>query len=349
MKRKIKFSVYPLAVIAMSLFIVGCSDDDQEPKFSLTLEVNPGEAGDVTGAGTYEAWTRVPITATAGEGWEYVRWTGATGYVDDASSAETMVTMPGYDISLTANFQEEIVYPVYGDGVTDIDGNEYITVIIRNMEWMAENLRVTRYNNGDAIPMDLSDSEWTITTEGACAVYDHNHWGADGIDSPAEMADAYGKLYNWFAIDDARGLCPEGWHVASFIDWTELVAYLLTEYGFHNDWGSDDSEGVGNALRSCRQVDSPLGDDCNTSEHPRWDAHSIHYGFDKFGFSALPGGYRNLNGYYEGIGNGGFWWTSTEYSVEYAHCSGMRKYDGSVDHIGYVNKSLGFSVRCVKD
>jgi len=336
------------AVILSLVAIIGCSDDNPEPKFTLTLEANPREAGDVTGAGAYEGGTQVEISAHAGEDWEFVEWSGAIDYADDPSSAETRVTMPGYDIALAANFQEEAVYPIYGDGVTDIDGNAYITVIIRNMEWMAENLRVTRYINGDAIPTGLGNEDWAITTEGAYAVNDHNQPNADGINSPAEMVDAYGKLYNWYAIDDPRGLCPEGWHVASFIDWTELVAYLLTEYDFHNDWGSDDSEGVGNALKSCRQVDSPLGGDCETSVHPRWDAHSIHHGFNEFGFSALPGGYRNHSGSYYGIGISGFWWTSTEYSAEYAHDPGIRKDDGSASHNTYGNKRLGFSVRCVK-
>ncbi|MDV7399188.1 FISUMP domain-containing protein, partial [Arthrospira platensis SPKY1] len=66
-------------------------------------------------------------------------------------------------------------------------------------------------------------------------------------------------------------------------------------------------------LKSCRQEDSPLGGDCNTPEHPRWEAHPVHFGNNKTGFSALPGGSRNYTGnYYYGLGTIAYWWTSTQ-------------------------------------
>ena len=219
--------------------------------------------------------------------------------------------------------------------VLDIDGNEYKTVKIGDQIWMAENLRVTKYNNGDPIPTGLSDDDWGDTTEGVYAIYNNSDY----------MLEAYGKLYNWYAVDDDRGLCLEGWSVPSDADWTQLIDYVVDQ-GYPNEL--DNPDGAGNALKSCRQVDSDLEGDCDTSEHPRWDSHSTHYGFDEFGFSALPGGNRRTNGSFNGIGRYGGWWSSTEGSSAHAWNRAMYRSDGNVNRSNG-NKANGFSLRCVRD
>ena len=94
------------------------------------------------------------------------------------------------------------------DTVTDIDGNVYQTVPIGDQLWMAENLKVTHYNNGDEIPTGYSNSAWSNLSTGAYAVYDDNE----------SNADTYGYLYNWYAVDDWwHGVCPDGWHVPYMI------------------------------------------------------------------------------------------------------------------------------------
>ncbi len=241
-------------------------------------------------------------------------------------------TKPKYDI-------------IYGGGVTDIDGNEYATVIIGNQEWTAENLRVTRYNNEDDIPTGLSDEDWGNTTDGAYAIYDYNHFNADGINSPEEMVAAYGKLYNFYAVDDERGLCPEGWHVPSDDDWTQLVNYVVAQ-GFPNISNASPIV-AGNALKSCRQVDSPLGG-CNTSEHPRWEWTSKHHGFDEFGFSALPGGSRYSSGSYGNIGQTGDWWESLESSSSFVSSRFMLSNYGDMGRFRSF-RGYGHSVRCLRD
>ncbi len=230
--------------------------------------------------------------------------------------------------------------------VYDIDGNKYRTIKIGYQIWMAENLRVTRYRNGDAISTGLSRTEWQNTTGGAYAIYDHNHNSADGINSPGEMVAAYGKLYNWYVTSDPRGLCPAGWSVASDDDWTQLVDYVATQ-GFPNE---NIIGGAGNALKSCRQVGSPLGGDCDTSEHPRWGPNDPHwgYGFDEFGFSALPGGDRRTNGSFYGLGSFGLWWSATEFSDTDAWGRIMFSDGGLVFRYGPYKRG-GFSVRCVRD
>jgi len=89
-------------------------------------------------------------------------------------------------------------------------GNVYDVVTMGDQLWMAENLRVTRYRNGDEIPTGLSADNWEETDDGAFIIFDYDHSTASGIDSPEEMADIYGKLYNWHAVNDPRGLCPKG-------------------------------------------------------------------------------------------------------------------------------------------
>jgi len=228
--------------------------------------------------------------------------------------------------------------------VKDIDGNEYKTVKIGDQWWMAENLRTTRYRNGDAIPTNLTNIQWQDTPFGAYAIYPHGN--VDGINSEAEMVAAYGKLYNWNAVVDSRGLCPPGWHVPTDAEWTELVNYVEAQ-GYPDQW--NDPNGAGNALKSRRQVNSPLGEPWATSEHPRWNSYDTMHGLDVFGFSALPGGHR---GYYGGgygyFGVGGFWWSSTEAYTYRAWYRLLYYVNGSVSR-NYKVKRYGSSVRCLRD
>ena len=145
--------------------------------------------------------------------------------------------------------------------VVDHDGNLYNTVVIGTQEWMASNLRVSTYNNGDPIPTGLDNSSWQNAAAGAYAVYPHSL--INGLNSDEDVLDAYGALYNWHAVNDSRGMCPDGWHVASDAEWSQLTIYLIDNY-------SDVfSSNVGIKLKSCRQVNSPVGGECDTNDHPR--------------------------------------------------------------------------------
>ncbi len=251
------------------------------------------------------------------------------------------------------NAEQSIVKQIVGEtktshngqpvaGVTDIDGNFYPSVIIGNQEWMAKNLRVTRYKNGDIIPTDLDNTDWEETKEGAYGVYPHTL--IHGLDTEIEVVKTYGKLYNWYAVADTRGLCPIGWHVPSDAEWVELMNYVVAQ-GYPN---SNTVNGAGNALKSCRQVFSPLGGNCVTSEHPRWDSDDTNHGIDAFGFSALPGGIRAGGGSYGDVGTYGYWWSSEEGSA-----IGAWEWDMSYGYGGisrdYGDKWLGASIRCLRD
>ncbi len=211
--------------------------------------------------------------------------------------------------------------------VTDIDGNTYNTVQIGNQCWMAENLKTTTYRNGNPIPNITNDSIWRNLTTGAYAWYGNDiNW-----------RDLYGGLYNWHTTVCANGLCPLGWHVPTDDEWTTLTNFIGGTVSPH-----------GNELKSCRQVNSPLGDTCNTTEHPRWNQNSDDWGTDDFGFSALPGGNRNSFGTFNGIDIGGNWWSSSGNSSTNAWYRSLYYFNGFVE-AGDKNKIKGFSVRCLRN
>ena len=263
-----------------------------------------------------------------------------TGVSTDASFT---YSMPSEDITLTANFVKAEI--TSGGGVTDHNGNEYETILIGDQEWMAENLRAANFNDGTPIPTGLDDTEWQNDNSGAYALYPHND--VEGIDSPSEMAETYGYLYNWHAVVHSSGLCPTGWRVATHNDWVDLVNYLGDAYGMHNELGRDPLKGAGNALKSRRQWGSPFGGEYDTQEHPRWYWHHTEFGFDMFGFSALPGGLRHSDGRFMSLGPHGYWWTNTEFDENFARGRYLNADRGNVNSFSN-DKNRGYSVRCIK-
>jgi uncharacterized protein (TIGR02145 family) len=211
--------------------------------------------------------------------------------------------------------------------VTDIDGNVYNTVLIGDQCWMKENLKTTLYNDGTPIPNVTNSATWSNLTSGAYVWYNNDiNW-----------KPKYGALYNWYAGVDAKGLCPTGWHVPTHNEWTMLTDHI---------GGSGSANG--NTLKSCRQVASPLGGDCSTSEHPRWDQHNYQYGTDDFGFSGLPGGCRYDGGSFIEIGSMGLWWSSVESTSNSAWVRYL-SYENPFVWVYDFYKQNGLSVRCIRD
>ena len=218
----------------------------------------------------------------------------------------------------------------------DGDGNQYGVVTIGEQVWMVENLKTTHYRNGTPIEYPgANNSAWENNTTGAYAWYDND----------ITWKDSYGALYNWYAVNNTNGLCPTGWHVSSDPEWTQLVDYVVAQ-GYPNQW--DNPNGTGNALKSCRQANSPLGDNCNSSEHPAWNENIIHHGFDVFGFSCIPGGFRYYKGLFGNVGNLGLWWSSTEVTAENVWIRNLSVESARLNR-AESNMVDGFSVRCVKD
>ena len=202
--------------------------------------------------------------------------------------------------------------------VTDIDGNIYTTITIGTQVWLAENLKTSRYKNGDPIPTGLSDTQWHITTTGAYSIYDDN----------CINNDKFGKLYNWYAVTDPRGIAPEGWHVPSDSEWNILINYL----------GGPDIAG------------GPL-----KAVSPLWNSPN-NGATNSSGFTALPGGGRddgklfNATVNYGGLGEFGYWWTTTENNNPVETAKNHSAYSNYIySYPGYASKGYGFSVRCIKN
>jgi uncharacterized protein (TIGR02145 family) len=194
--------------------------------------------------------------------------------------------------------------------VTDIDGNVYHTVTIGTQTWMVENLKTTKYRNGEAIPNVTDTVAWiNLKTKGAWCNYDNN---------PSNAA-TYGRLYNWYAINDRRNIAPTGWHVPTDAEWTTLTTYLggLTV--------------AGGKLKEAGTTHWASPNTGATNES---------------GFTALPGGIGGS--YFDGFSAIGTWWSSTEeyyYSAYTRYMYYNYKYVRSSSYF----KHQGLSVRCVRD
>ncbi len=185
------------------------------------------------------------------------------------------------------------------------------TVTIGTQVWTSKNLNVSTYRNGDVIPQVQDKKAWANLTTGAWCYYGND----------ASNGTKYGKLYNWYAVNDPRGLAPQGWHVPSDAEWTILETALggslvaggkMKEAGTLN-WTTPNTGGNNNS-----------------------------------GFAGLPGGYRNGNGSFDFVGDGGYWWSSTEFNTAVAWFRYLY-YNYGIIYRNYFSKYYGFSVRCLRD
>jgi uncharacterized protein (TIGR02145 family) len=286
------------------------------------------------------------------------QWNFGDGNTSTVKNPTHIYTSPGeYTVSLTAINQYGsatltktgyiVAEPLCPSTIMDADSNTYNIIQIGDQCWMRENLKTTKYSNGVPIPNVTDATTWQNLTTGAYAWYQND----------IGWKESYGGLYNWFALNDENGLCPSGWHVPGHDEFTQLEQFICNQLGysdcstrfpFNNTTIGWRGTNEGDALKSCRQVNSPLGGECNTNEHPRWDADATHFGEDNYSFSALPGGYRFGNGGFGYIGSNGIWWMATEQEATNAWYRRMLSMYGWVDRNVY-SKNHGLSVRCLKD
>lgn len=205
--------------------------------------------------------------------------------------------------------------------VTDIDGNTYKIIKIGNQWWMTENLKVTHFSNGEAIINVTDNTEWINLSTGAYCNYDNN----------SSNVASYGRLYNWYAVNNSRNIAPAGWHVPTDEECKELEKYL----------GMSQSDADNTGWRGTDEGGKMKEEGTTHWQNPNTGATNSS------GFSALPGGYRRDGNYYYMGYSAGFW-SSTEQNSGYAWYR-LLSYDSSgVGRIGNY-KQGGFSVRCIRD
>ena len=238
----------------------------------------------------------------------------AISFAGDCGDVNNSGTINALDITYLINYlykhgQAPNCGPETGT-VTDIDGNIYHTIKIDNQWWTLENLKVTHYRNGDPIPYVADSATWAGLSTGAYCVYN----------SDANNVATYGRMYNWYSVNDGRNMAPAGWHVATDAEWQTLIDYL-----------------GGNGVAGGKMKEAGIIHwlDPNTGAT------------NESGFTAMPGGYRYLQNF-SGLYFSADFWSSTENSSSIAFGRHSYHYNSGVNR-DYNDKRHGFSDRCVKD
>ena len=215
------------------------------------------------------------------------------------------------------------------------------SVKIGTQTWMAENLNVPTFRNGDLIPEAKTNEEWgKAEKEGkpAWCYYDND---------PKNGAK-YGKLYNWYAVNDSRGLAPDGWHICTYAEWSTLINHLGDDAGKKmksttgwNNWEVDLT------CSNCENWNAEYRKKtaCHVCKDTRLNGKKAHSGngTNSSGFSGLPGGSRSYNGNFYDSGNYGHWiMASGQFQGQCLYASGY------LDYSDYY-KVEGYSVRCLRD
>jgi uncharacterized protein (TIGR02145 family) len=232
-----------------------------------------------------------------------IKFTGISG------NYSTVVTdIPASDKTINFNFI----------ACTDGDGNNYPVVDIGGQIWMAENLQTTKYNDGTDIPNVIENTDWYLLEDGAFCWYNNN----------ISNKTIHGALYNCFAVNDTRNLCPTGWHVPGHLypndEWQTFITYL------------GGNETAGGIMKSVGTVEEGTG---------LWNAPNYN-ATNESGFSALPSGNRYYDGTFHNIGNIGYWWSSS--MPYFAYWYQVNYFNAKASYI-YDHPNYGLSVRCIKN
>lgn len=195
--------------------------------------------------------------------------------------------------------------------LTDIEGNTYKTITIGGSTWMAEDLRTTKFRDGSSIPLVATGDPWEMTTSAAY----------NNVNNSADNALVYGRLYNWYTVNDSRGICPTGWHVPSNEEFTAMTTAL---------GGSDVAGGKMKEAGTSHWLE-PNTAATNSS-----------------GFTSRGSGYINYLGEYKDFKAFAGYWTTMQQAPNHAYFRGFLFNSGVSDNYA-VDKHTGLLIRCVKD
>lgn len=299
-------SIFQFAIIVILIVSFYSCTTNAVAEYTLNIDV----VGDgkvyvdgepVTENEIFTSGTIIELSAIPEFSWVFNEWQG------DHSDFQkiTSVKMEN-DKHIIAEFVE---------GAEDIDGNFYEIVQIGPQLWMKENLRTSRYRDGSNLLSELEDSEWGSTSLGAYAIYPHEL--IPGFESDEDVADVFGYRYNWFAVGDDRGLCPDEWKIPNTDDWENLRKFL----GDGN---------IGGQIKHTEYWEEPNSGASNSSE-----------------FSAVPGGGRYESGQYTHIGRFERLWSSSD-DGDRGYRKGIAYSKAGADYYSRP-KNRGFSVRCIAD
>lgn len=307
-------------VVTIMVLFAGCKKEEADYAADFEASVNS------IGVGQYVNFEDNSIGGVTSYEWTFEGGTPSSSTVKNpdgilyaaAGEFDVTLTITTDEGSSTESKEGYIVVTVPEGGcgelttVSDIDGNVYSVVTIGSQCWLGENLKTTRFRDGSAIPLLQNDSDWKYATTPAMVSYDNDN-GNDAT---------YGKLYNWYAIGDARGICPQGFHVPHDNEWATLSKYL-----------DPDNEFAGARMKE-------VGTD--HWEQPNEGANNSS------GFTALPGGMRFREGQFDFIGKNGLFW-STRQDGDFEGYFVTLSYNDTEARRTVMFKQAGFSCRCVKD
>jgi uncharacterized protein (TIGR02145 family) len=211
--------------------------------------------------------------------------------------------------------------------ISDIDENVYKTITLGNQVWMAENLRTTKYSNGDSIGT-TSPATLDITSENTPKY----QWVYERSEKDVTI---YGRLYTWYTVTDKRNICPAGWHVPSDAEWTTLTDYLINNnYGYKSRKNEISKSLAYTSGWTTNSIDGSVGNDQVRN--------------NSSGFKAIATGYRYGSGLFNGFGSFSYWWTAT---AVYSTNAWYRSISDERNNVYRDNSSKqnGISVRCIKD
>jgi uncharacterized protein (TIGR02145 family) len=263
-----------------------------------------GNAATATLAGNITATTNTTLTslsnlATVGTITSGV-WSGTAVAVEKGGTGLTSAGTNGQVLTSTGSGTLTWTTPVF-----------LPTIVIGTQQWMEKNLDVMTYRNGDVIPQVTDATAWAGLTTGAWCWYSNS----------ADNGAIYGKLYNWYAVNDPRGLAPQGWHIPTDEEWTTLRNKLGGEL--------------------------VAGGQMKTTGTTRWSTPNTS-ATNESGFAGLPGGIRNASGTFVDVGVSGYWWSASEYSSTVAWSRYLLNYSGRLLE-NNLDKKNGFSIRCIRD
>jgi uncharacterized protein (TIGR02145 family) len=225
---------------------------------------------------------------------------------------------------------------------------QFKSVKIGNQIWMTENLNVSTFRNGDPIMEAKTNEQWIKagkTGKPAWCYYDND----------SKNGAKYGKLYNWFAVIDKRGLVPTGWHIPSEKEWNKLINFLGKDVckQMKTTFGWDEFHSL-DLCQNCSlwNEDKLEKQSCNFCKDLKVIESKESFsgnGTNKSGFSALPAGFRDFSGEFSGIGTGGLWWTNTQSEYMLVKAIDLSSIYFEQINIFDGDEDLGLSVRCVKD